>query len=267
LAIIIYPGKGGTGKTTLSALTIRHLAERGEVPLALDLDPDAHLHKLLGVELRTTVGQVVDRVHKEKHAELEPQKPPDLSDQEYFLSLIAEEVFIEEEGFDLLTLGRPSLDIDCYCPVFLWSEYAIKMLMKSYPTTYRHIVADCDPGTEIFPRRILHHLAAAAPIDHIVVVVDGSRMSLDTARSIVAEARASGLQAREVALVANRVDDPALQRRVAELAEEQYGLKVLGFVPTDPQVTALGLDGGSVFTLQPGPAYRAVGELLHRLGL
>ncbi len=47
LVVIVYSGKGGTGKTTLSALSLKYFMEKGEVTLALDLDPDAHLHKLL----------------------------------------------------------------------------------------------------------------------------------------------------------------------------------------------------------------------------
>ena len=114
MTILVFSGKGGTGKTTLSALSIRCFAERGEITLALDFDPDSHLYKLLGLHATATLGQMVDRIHKEKKAEMEPKKPIDISDQEYLLSLIAQEVIVEQQGFDLLTLGKPSLDIDCY---------------------------------------------------------------------------------------------------------------------------------------------------------
>ena len=42
MVIIIFPGKGGTGKTTLTALTIKYFTEKDEVTLALDFDPDSH---------------------------------------------------------------------------------------------------------------------------------------------------------------------------------------------------------------------------------
>jgi len=46
--IFAFAGKGGTGKTTLAALAIRNFVGKGGVVLVFDMDPDAHLHKLLG---------------------------------------------------------------------------------------------------------------------------------------------------------------------------------------------------------------------------
>jgi hypothetical protein len=52
-------GKGGTGKTTFSALTIKYLLRAGHTPiLAIDADPSANLNMALGMELADTVGQI-----------------------------------------------------------------------------------------------------------------------------------------------------------------------------------------------------------------
>lgn len=267
MAIIIYPGKGGTGKTTLSALTIRYFAEKDELTLALDFDPDSHLYKLLGAEVRGTLGQMVDRIHREKRAELEPKKPVDISDQEYFLSLIAEEVIVEGEGYDLLTLGKPSIDIDCYCPAFLWSEYAITQMMKSYGITYRHVVVDCDPGTEIFPRKMVDNIADHTPIDYILIVLDGSKMSLDTAKDIMDEVRGRGLNVKRAAAICNRVDDREVQSYIAELARDRYGIEVVGFIPTDPEIAKCSLEGRGILTTPESTSYKALKSVLKSLSL
>ena len=262
MTILVFTGKGGTGKTTLSALTLRYFVERGEVTLALDFDPDAHLHKLLGVHLKSTLGQMVDRIHKEKRAEMEPKKPIDVSDQEYLLSLIAQEVVVEEEKFDLLTLGKPSLDIDCYCPVYMWSEYAISQLMKSYKITYRNIVVDCDPGTEIFPRKILDQIAVSTGIDYIITVLDGSKMSLDTASEINEQVKKSKMNVNKTISVCNRVDDADIQEETREVAKTTYGLDVAGFIPRDLEIARAELANRSVLRLPESPAYKAAKALM-----
>jgi len=261
MAILVFTGKGGTGKTTLSALTTKCFVERGEITLDFDFDPDSHLHKLLGAQLKSTLGQMVDRIHKEKKAEMEPKKPIDISDQEYLLSLIAQEVVIEQDKFDLLTLGKPSLDIDCYCPVYLWSEYAISQLMKSYKTTYGNIVVDCDPGTEIFPRKVLDQIASSTGIDYVVTVLDGSKMSLDTASEIEEQVRGRKMDVKKTISICNRVDDIHLQEKIREVAKTAYGLEVAGFIPSDPEVAEGELANKSIFHLPESPAYKAVKTL------
>jgi CO dehydrogenase nickel-insertion accessory protein CooC1 len=265
MAIFVFTGKGGTGKTTLSALTTKCLVERDEITLALDFDPDSHLHKLLGSPLKATLGQMVDRIHKEKKAEMEPKKPIDVSDQEYLLSLVAQEVIIEEEKFDLLTLGKPSLDIDCYCPVYLWSEYAISQLMKSYKTTYANVVVDCDPGTEIFPRKVLDQIASSTGIDYMLTVLDGSKMSLDTAGEIKEQVEKRKMDVKRTVSICNRVDDRRLQEEIGEVAKSSYGLEVAGFVPSDSEITKGELASRSVLHNPVSPAYTATKAIISNL--
>jgi CO dehydrogenase maturation factor len=262
MSVLVFTGKGGTGKTTLAALTMKCFVERGEISLALDFDPDSHLHKLLGARLKATLGQMVDRIHKEKKAEMEPKKPIDISDQEYLLSLVAQDVVVEEEKFDLLTLGKPSLDIDCYCPVYLWSEYAISQLMKSYKTTYENVVVDCDPGTEIFPRKVLDQIALSTGIDYIVTVLDGSKMSLDTASEIKEQVKKRKMNVKKTIGVCNRVDDVHLQEKIREVAKTTYGLDLAGFIPYDSEITRRELGNQSILHLSESPAYKATKALV-----
>jgi len=265
MAILVFTGKGGTGKTTLSALTTKCFVERGEITLDFDFDPDSHLHKLLGTKLKSTLGQMVDRIHKEKKAEMEPKKPIDISDQEYLLSLIAQEVVIEQEKFDLLTLGKPSLDIDCYCPVYLWSEYAISQLMKSYKTTYGNIVVDCDPGTEIFPRKVLDQIASSTGIDCIVTVLDGSKMSLDTASEIKEQVEKRKMNVKRIISVCNRVDDVQMQEKIRDVAKTTYGVDVAGFIPSDSEISKAELTNQNILDLPESAAYKATKTIMTKL--
>ena len=59
MTTIALAGKGGTGKTTISALLIRYLTEEqnGSI-LAIDADPATNLNMVLGMEMGATVGGI-----------------------------------------------------------------------------------------------------------------------------------------------------------------------------------------------------------------
>lgn len=266
MVVLVFSGKGGTGKTSLATLCLKHFVDRAEVTLALDLDPDAHLHKPLGIPVRKTVGELVDRVHKEKRLELEPRKPVDTSDQEYFSSLVMQEVLVEGNSYDLLTLGKPSSEVDCYCPVFLWAQYAIARVLGSYGTTYRNIVVDCDPGTEILPRRVLDQIAERSGIDILFLVLDASLMSLDTAKAIVEEVKKRRLKVGNMLGVCNRVDDHDTRRLLRDAAADRYDISVVGNIPTDPVIHRASLANQSLLNTRSYPAYEAMKEILSSLG-
>jgi len=56
---IALAGKGGVGKTTISAMVIKYLAQSqpGAV-LAIDADPSSNLNMVLGLDLEWTVGDI-----------------------------------------------------------------------------------------------------------------------------------------------------------------------------------------------------------------
>ena len=68
---IAVAGKGGSGKTSVASLVIRHLMKNGTGPiLAIDADPNANLGESLGLEVKGTVGLMLDAFQKEKIKEL-----------------------------------------------------------------------------------------------------------------------------------------------------------------------------------------------------
>ena len=70
--VIAMAGKGGTGKTTISALMIKYLLHKKMTPvLAVDADPNANLNELLNIEVRSTIGQI--------RKEMKGDMPPSMS--------------------------------------------------------------------------------------------------------------------------------------------------------------------------------------------
>ena len=51
MAIIVVTGRGGVGKSTFSALAVKHLSQKGDGKiLDVDADPDTSLCEMLGLE-------------------------------------------------------------------------------------------------------------------------------------------------------------------------------------------------------------------------
>ncbi|MCP5116367.1 MAG: AAA family ATPase, partial [bacterium] len=101
-------GKGGVGKTTLSALTLGWLLSRGETPvLAVDADSNANLHEAMGISYHATVGGVRESAR---------DRVPSLKgvSKQEFLDLQIHQALVEESGYDLIVMGRPE-GPGCYC--------------------------------------------------------------------------------------------------------------------------------------------------------
>jgi len=115
---IAVSGKGGTGKTTISALLIRSFIDLGEVPvLAVDADPNANLHEALGVIVHESLGSM----REEAFTRL---IPPGMNRHNY-VRFRFRQALVEGNGFDLVTMGQPEgagvtvLPMTCYlssCP-------------------------------------------------------------------------------------------------------------------------------------------------------
>lgn len=100
--VIAMAGKGGTGKTTIAALLTRIIKENkiGSI-LAIDADPNSNLAEVLGLEVRESIGQILDDISKH------PEKVPLSMGKDAFIEYRVQGAIVESDGFDLLTMGRP----------------------------------------------------------------------------------------------------------------------------------------------------------------
>lgn len=212
-------GKGGTGKTVFSALLIRELVKNGTV-LAIDADADSNLPEILGTDVHGTVGDIREELLRKKY-ELPPEYTKDV-----WLEGKTYEILSENEGYDLLVMGRPE-GPECYCMVNNLLRRIIDMLSRAYDYT----VIDSEAGLEHLSRR------TTIDVQDMIVVADGSQQSFNTALRI--QKLAEELKARfdHLYLVVNKTCSPDLRKA------EMTGLQFLGCIPHDLEIEKACVNG------------------------
>jgi CO dehydrogenase maturation factor len=250
--VISVSGKGGAGKSTVAALILKHLAEvGGRSVLAVDADPACNLADMLGVAVERTVAKAAEELKRD----IERGAIPPGVDKKDLLEFKVFTALKELRGFDLLVMGRGEGE-GCYCYVNSVLTGILDTLTRNYDVT----VMDMEAGLEHLSRR------TDRDVDYLLVVVDPSRMSFETARRIKEVAEEVHVGFKHIALVANRFrpgDEGWVRKRA-----EGLGMEFGGLIPEDPDVYRFNIEGRPLLELPSNsPAVVAAKGLLAYLGL
>ncbi len=228
--IIAMAGKGGTGKTTIAALIVRLIKEKklGSV-LAIDADPNSNLAEVLGVKATDNIGKILDDICSN------PEKVPAGMPKERFIQQQVQLAIQEEDGFDILTMGKPE-GPGCYCYV----NNVLRAIMTTLIKDYDYIIIDNEAGLEHLSRR------TTRSADRLIVVSDASSVSLKSAKRIIDLVKELKFEVKKSLLLVNRLNKNIDREKIKET-----GLDYLGNLPTDPQVEELSSEGRSIFELNP----------------
>lgn len=243
--IIAMAGKGGTGKTTIAALIVRMLQDKkpGSI-LAVDADPNSNLGEVLGLEVKETIGKILDEVATH------PESVPAGMGKDAFIEYRVQTLLAEGDGFDLLSMGKPE-GPGCYCYV----NNVLRNVMDKFIKEYDYIVIDNAAGLEHLSRR------TTRAAGDLIVVSDAGKVGLKSARRINELADELGLKITRRFLIVNRHDSPLEPEAVQSL-----GLEYLGNIPTDERIIKASLNGASLMGLDEGAAsilaLRKIGEKL-----
>ena len=250
--VIGVSGKGGVGKTTLSALIVRRLISRGKCPvLAVDADPNTCLDSNLGVHAVNTIGRVREDARKEASKGL----GVGISKQQ-MLEMKISESLVEAKDFDLIAMGR-SEGPGCYCFANNVLKNAIKMIADEYP----YMVVDNEAGMENLSRRIV------TKVNLLVMVADPSKRGLDTLKRLHQVTTEMEIKYDQLALIVNRMRRDELPGYALEL-KAQTGADLLIGIPDDEELAGLGENGCNLADLPDANiANRRVDELLAGAGL
>ncbi len=195
---IAITGKGGVGKTTVSAL-LSHLYEsEGKKVIAVDADPDANLAAALGISKKDIenlkpIAELTELVEDRTGAK------PGSSGGIFKLNPRVDDI---PEGFGhkfnntiLLIMGRSKFaSSGCYCPEHALLRRLLKHLILERDEV---IVVDMEAGIEHLTR------GTAEGVDAFIVVVEPGQRSIQTARTVKKLAGELGI--KRIFLVANKV--------------------------------------------------------------
>lgn len=240
---IALAGKGGTGKTTLAGLLIRHLMQQrlGTI-LAIDADPSSNLHLVLGVPLTRTVGDIRE--------DSRDQVPEGMARQEW-LNYAVRMAVEEGDGFDLLAMGRPEGQ-GCYCA----ANHMLRTIIDGICKTYDYVVMDNEAGMEHLSRR------TTRDVDHLLLVSDASLRGLTAAEAMLALSHELDIRVGRTSLIVNRVNGvlhAAFQPRL-----EQLGLPLLATVPYDAELVEFDGGGRPLVELPAGSPVSAAADRIAR---
>jgi CO dehydrogenase maturation factor len=212
---IAVSGKGGTGKTTLAGMIIRFLLDKGKGPiLAVDADSNSNLNEVLGVKVRSTIGDAREMMKKDV--------PVGITKDIWF-ELKVQESLTETKGFDLIAMGRPE-GPGCYCAANTLARKCLDLLTGNY----QYIVIDNEAGMEHFSR------LTTRDVDLLFIVSDSSQRGILTASRIRDLIHELDLRIVREVLVINRVHgnpDPQIYEEV-----KKQNLELGGILPVDEEV-------------------------------
>jgi CO dehydrogenase maturation factor len=250
--VIAITGKGGTGKTAVTAMLIRHLVKNSGKKyrmLVIDADADANLADALGVSAEKTIGDMREFMQQSRYS-----TPPDTDKQALFESKLFE-ILLEEEGFDLLVMGKPE-GSGCYCFV----NNLLRGIMDKTTANYDLVIIDTPAGLEHFSRKTIPDL------DDLIVVTDESRRGLTTGERIRDLAGEIELKYKNLYVVVNKVT-AGRKEKVLENASS-LGLKVIGTVPYDESLAKFDLVGDPLMGLpDDSAAVMEMTQVVKALGL
>ncbi len=220
---IAISGKGGVGKTTLSALLAQVYADAGRNVLAVDADPSPCLAGALGfppeqLDQLHPISEMDELIYERTGAK--PGTTGGFFTINPRVDDIPDRFSVEYRDVRLLEMG--AVDIGgsgCICP-----ESA---MLK---TLFTHLLFRKDDVLILDMYAGVEHLGRSTVdfVDAMLIVVEPTRRSLRTATQIKALAEDIGLS--RFWLVGNKVRDEA---ESAFLLAETPGIPVLGMLPAD----------------------------------
>jgi CO dehydrogenase maturation factor len=247
LVVIAVTGKGGTGKTVVSALLINFLS-RNHSLLAVDADPDSNLPDALGVQPRKTLGEIreVFQVSRDDMGTM--------NKEQWLEGKIYGEAITETDAYDLLVMGRPEGE-GCYCFANSLLRGVLRRLMRHYDV----VVIDTEAGLEHFSRRTI------SSADYIVVVTDMSKKGLATAKRIKELSKELKLNFKKIFLLGNRIVNNFGEEEIKRFADEE-GIELLDLLPYSEEVVNLDLRGEPITKLDENSEYaRKVLKIANKL--
>ena len=246
--VIAVCGKGGAGKTSISAIIVKILSSSAENRvLAIDADPAIGLASALGIEVLKTVDDIRNDLIQNVQTGKTGNKAEMIAMLDYEMLAAIE----ERDNLAFLAIGRPEKE-GCYCQV----NNFLKDIIASMANNFDYVVIDGEAGIEQVNRRVMER------VSHMILVSDGSAKGLNVAKNIKMVADTT-ITYEKVGLILNRLRGEAERSQVSV----PFGLNTFGWIPEDDTIRSFDIDGKSILEIPECPAVRALKDCLAVIGL
>lgn len=230
--IIVFCGKGGVGKTSLSAAFVRILGELhpDKRILAIDADPASGLSTALGIEASLTVDDIRKRIADNITDGNTGAAAEILSESEFHMM----EALSERDNISFLSIGRPE-GAGCYCKINAY----LKEVITAVASNFDYVVIDGEAGIEQINRRVIENPGC------LIFVSDASKKGIkviNTIRQVADEL----LETEKCGVIFNRIS-PSFDVTGAELPGE-----LLAVIGDDDAQRENDMEGKSVFEMDDG---------------
>ena len=230
MEIIALTGKGGVGKTSLSAAIVKNLVLRhpDKKILAIDADPAVGLATVLDISVTKTI----DDIRKEIIKGVEDKETKDiaqlLGEAKYQLM----DAIAEKDGYAFIAIGRPEA-AGCYCKINSYLKEVIAILADKFD----YVVIDGEAGIEQINRRVMEK------VTHLILVTDASKKGCDVIKSIKNVAD-DLVMYKKVGVIANRLPSDEVVDKM-----DIGDLQLLASITSDEELAMCDICGDSVFDL------------------
>jgi CO dehydrogenase maturation factor len=249
---LVTVGRGGTGKSSFTAMMAKCLIDAGISPILLvDADPDQNLAEMLGVDLKeagkSTIADLIVSTFITGGGTTVGVPPTQRIE-----SRIWENGLYESDKFDFMAVGTKWIE-GCYC----MPNSALKGALESLTKNYKFVLVDSPAGLENLNRRI------TSTVNDIFDILDHSKKSQDHVRRAYKIAKEVDMKFDNFYLVGGYRFPPELGKQ----AEADLKFKYLGKIDADEQLDDYVLNGKSLLDLpKTNKAYLSVNKILKTLG-
>lgn len=212
-------GKGGVGKTTLTALLAKAFTNRGYRVLAIDADPDANLAAALGYPSPETIRPIAEMDDLiEERTGAKPGTTGAVFKMNPKVDDLPEKLSAEVGGIRLMRMGTVKKGGGgCICPESTLLRALVQHLLIERQDV---VLLDMEAGIEHLGR------GTSEFVDRLIVVLEPGKRSLETAAKI--RQLAEDIHLLRLGAVGNKIRDP---RDRAFLEKNVEGIPLLGFLP------------------------------------
>ena len=228
--IIALSGKGGVGKTSISAAIVKLLVQAypDKKILAIDADPAVGLSTALGIDVKMTIDdirkEIVETVEDgQTRAAIEL-----LGDARYKIF----DALVETDGFAFIAVGRPE-SAGCYCKINTYLKEVISILSNEFD----YVVIDGEAGIEQINRRVMEK------VSHLLLITDASKKGtqvISTIKSVADEL----VMYKKIGAIVNRIPDESVIPYI-----DTNGIPVLSYIPTDSNLAIYDIEGKDITKL------------------